>query len=186
MPIGSKIRLGSGNTPFEIVAKNHSGYPDNSVTLWTPYSLQTTTFGSGIDYRQSTVKTLCTNLYNTFSAREKEFVIITDLPTCVTNTGSVVTLQDYVFLFSGKELGGSGVTGGDTGCTSFNFTTEQKKARAKLSNGNWTSASYGYFWSRSAYVNSSSSWAVWLGLRTSVVCTTTIRRTVLGLRLLAT
>ena len=105
MPIGSKIRLGSGNTQFEILEKNHSGYPDNSVTLWAHHILQNTAFGSNIDYRQSTLKSLCTNLYNTFSEREKEFVLLTDLPTNVTNTGSVVTIQDYVFVLSEDELG---------------------------------------------------------------------------------
>lgn len=163
MPIGSKIRLGSGNTPFEIVAKNHSGYPDNSVTLWTPYSLQVTQFNTtsntaaSIDYRNSIPKTLCSNLYNTFSEREKEFVLLTDLPTKVSKDGNVVTLQDYLFLFSGTEFGGTSDYGADTGCTSFNFTNEQKNARCKDVNGSWVGgpSTYGRTWLRSAYTSSS-------------------------------
>ena len=166
--IGEKVILGkynNENIPWEIVAKNH--YNNNDINLWTLYSLDATQFNEtrdtaeSIDYRNSIPKTLCQSIYNSFTEKEKGAVLLTTLPTCVTNTGSVVTLQDYVFLFSGKELGGTGNHGGDTGCTSFNFTTEQKNARAKLSNGNWTNSSWGAFWSRSAYVHSSSSIAVY-------------------------
>ena len=166
--IGEKIILGkynNENIPWEIVAKNH--YNNNDINLWTPYSIDTTQFNEtrdtaeSIDYRNSIPKTLYQNIYNSFTEKEKGAVLLTTLPTCVTNTGSVVTLQDYVFLFSGKELGGTGNHGADTGCTSFNFTTEQKNARAKLSNGNWTNSSWGAFWSRSAYVHSSGSIAVY-------------------------
>ena len=166
--IGEKVILGkynNENIPWEIVTKNH--YNNNDINLWTLYSLDATQFNEtrdtaeSIDYRNSIPKTLCGNIYNSFTEKEKGAVLLTTLPTCVTNTGSVVTLQYYVFLFSGKELGGTGNHGGDTGCTSFNFTTEQKNARAKLSNGNWTNSSWGAFWSRSAYVHSSSSIAVY-------------------------
>ena len=132
MPIGSKIRLGSGNTQFEILEKNHSGYPDNSVTLWTEI-LQRTSFGSSIDYRNSTLKSLCTNLYNTFSEREKEFVLLTDLPTAVTNTKTVVNIQDYVFALSAKELGANGSYCAEDGVKFNKFTLGTASSTTLLS-----------------------------------------------------
>lgn len=159
MPIGSKIRLGSGNTPFEILELNHSGYPDNSVTLWTEI-LQRTSFGSSIDYRNSTLKSLCTNLYNTFSEREKEFVLLTDLPTAVTNTKTVVNIQDYVFALSAKELGANGSYCADDGVKFNKFTLGTNSSTTRVRNE--ASGSLYYYWTRSAFGNSSYSnvWGV--------------------------
>lgn len=162
MPIGSKIKLGSGNTQFEILEKNHSGYPDNSVTLWTEI-LQRTSFGSSIDYRNSTLKSLCTNLYNTFSEKEKEFVLLTDLPTAVTNTKTVVNIQDYVFALSAKELGANGSYCADDGVKFNRFTLGVKESTTRVRNE--ASGSPYYYWTRSAYGDSPHSyvWFVWIG-----------------------
>ena len=160
MPIGSKIRLGSGNTPFEILELNHSGYPDNSVTLWTEI-LQRTSFGSSLDYRNSTLKSLCTNLYNTFSEREKEFVLLTDLPTAVTNTKTVVNIQDYVFALSAKELGANGSYCADDGVKFNKFTLGTNSSTTRVRNE--ASGSPYYYWTRSA--NGSSSYSNVWGVR---------------------
>ena len=162
--IGEKIILGkynNENIPWEIVAKNH--YNNNDINLWTPYSLQVTQFNSAsdtaesIDYRNSIPKTLCGNIYNSFTEKEKNAVLLTTLPTKITRDNTVVDIEDYVFLFSGTELGGTGNYAGDTGCTSFNFTNDQKNARCKDVNGSWVggSSTYGRTWSRSAYTSSS-------------------------------
>lgn len=168
--IGEKVILGkynNENIPWEIVAKNH--YNNNDINLWTPYSIDTTEFNENsgtaesIDYRNSIPKTLCGNIYNSFSEKEKSAVLLTNLPTKVTREGSVVDIQDYIFLYSGTELGASDNYADDTGCTSFNFTNEQKNARCKDVNGSWVGGStrYGYLWSRTACTSSSTFYVVY-------------------------
>ena len=171
--IGEKIILGkynNENIPWEVVAKNH--YNNNDVNLWTPYSIGTTQFNEtydtaeSIDYRNSIPKTLCQNIYNSFTEKEKDAVLLTTLPTCVANDGTVVNIEDHVFLYSNTELDATAALGdipGDTGCTSFNFTNDQKNARTKLSDGSWAGGStrYGRTWSRSAYISSSFVVVMW-------------------------
>ena len=105
LPLKSKIKI--GGKKWILFAKNHAGYPDNSVTLISESILENRVFDSGNDnrYQPSDIRTyLTTTFFNTFSEKEKGATLTTNFKTKRYN-GGYDEFNDKVFLLSATEVG---------------------------------------------------------------------------------
>lgn len=157
---------GVGDTkPIEwvVTAKNHMGYPNNSVTLIAKENISKYYFDNSINrgsedganhYGNSGTPNatagikpfLTTTLYNTFSSKFKDSILETTLNMRAQDGGSYV-LKEKVFLPSVNEVGGVSTTSDGT---NWGFFTDQE---SRVSNMKDTATGY---WTRTPHaVNSS-------------------------------
>lgn len=156
---------GSGTTkPVEwiIVAKDHTGYPTNSVTLLSNELIAKYTFdnstnrgseygsnhwgNSGNPNATAGIRPfLNTSFFNTFSQNFKNIILETNLEN-KDYSGNSYTSKDKVFLPSEKELGGNNtpIIGTDWG-----YFNDNNSRIAKIGSDNW------YYPTRSPYSGSS-------------------------------
>lgn len=100
--VGDKVKI--GGTKYVVKAKNHTGYPSNSVTLISEYLLQKTIFGSVVHYLSSTVKELCEEYYNQLSQAEQSAVALTTRKV-KNGTGQYVEFSEHIFVLNSTEVG---------------------------------------------------------------------------------
>lgn len=154
---------GTGATkPVEwiIVAKNHMGYPANSVTLISKeiigkYAFDDSTnredSGGSNHWGNSGTPNATTGVrpwlngtfYNHFSQNFKDAVLTTTVPNKVWGTGADYTTTDKIFLPSGTELGQGSVDWTYPIGTNWGYFSSDTARIASIGGNNWS------YWDRS-------------------------------------
>ena len=142
-------KLKIGGIKWILFARDHAGYPSGAQTLISEFILQNSSFGSTVNYIDSTVKSLCEQKYQAFSENEKQYVLETTRK-IKNGSSQYPDITEHVFIMNSTEVGGN--SDGQMG-SNLGFSSNAERICTT------TSGSAQYWWLADAY-SSTNVWNV--------------------------